>query len=348
MDLSALLTVPVIVLAVVLVILSGWVGHSVGRSREVARKEAALADAEMARKVSLNELRTHHERKLDALVMANAEQVDQLKQGRAAEIERINGEHAELIHRLNDANNANLAALKKEHEAQAVALKERQAAELEQLRTAHVEATEARAAEHRQAVETLTAEHQARVQQMRDEYVRLEVERDGLVQTAGELTRNVADLQSRIKATRFNNMLSVSKSGEKLIRVVRSVQELATELDETSRAVTDGEYSFFAEIKDMRDRDTVLRLAGGEAVHAEAAPRGQGEGPVGGDRATAPGGEAEASGEAAETGSGTETVPGSDGDAIEDLGIPADAPLIADDEVPGDEEILKEDPAQVA
>jgi hypothetical protein len=62
----------------------------------------------------------------------------------------------------------------------------------------------------------------------------------------------------------MKNMFSVSKSGEKLIRVVRSVQELASELDETSRAVTDGEYSFFSEIKDMRDRETVLSLTGGD------------------------------------------------------------------------------------
>jgi hypothetical protein len=57
--------------------------------------------------------------------------------------------------------------------------------------------------------------------------------------------------------------------------VVRSVQELATELDETSRAVTDGEYSFFAEIKDMRDKETVLSLTGGERAHTPEPPQAE-------------------------------------------------------------------------
>jgi type II secretory pathway component PulK len=65
----------------------------------------------------------------------------------------------------------------------------------------------------------------------------------------------------------MNNMFSVSKSGEKLIRVVRSVQELASELDETSRTVTGGDYSFFEQIKDQRDRDTVLSLATGRPTY---------------------------------------------------------------------------------
>jgi len=42
------------------------------------------------------------------------------------------------------------------------------------------------------------------------------------------------------------------------------VQDLAQELDETSRAVSDGEYSFFDAIKDQRDRETVMKLTGGE------------------------------------------------------------------------------------
>ncbi len=352
MDLSVLSTVPVIVLAVVLVILSAGIGHGVGKSRELKRKDAALADAEMARKVALNELRTHQERKLDALVMNNAEQVNQLKQGHAGEIERIGAEHAELVRRLNDSNNANLSALKKEHEGQVTALKERHAAELEALRQAHAEAMRAGEAEHRRAVETLSAGHQAQVQQMRDEYVRLEVERDALAQTAAELTRKVADLHNRIKETRFNNMLSVSKSGEKLIRVVRSVQELATELDETSRAVTDGEYSFLAEIKDMRDRETVLRLAGGGPAHSEASPPTEAPeagAPVSEDQ-PAPAGEGEPASEEtsreAEAGPGPESLPGGDGDELEGLELPADGPLLADDEVPDNQESPAEDPTQ--
>lgn len=276
MDLSALLTAPIILVAAVLVVVSAWIGFAVGKSREVARKEAALADAEMTRKISLKELRAHHERKLDALVMANAEQIDQTKKGHENEIERLNNEHAELIRRLNDSNNATLNALKKDQEQQVAELKQRHTAEMEQLHKDHADATESRAAEHRHMVDMLTTEHQVQVQQMGDAYVRLEGDRDLLVQRVAELEQSVANLNHRIKESRFNNMLSVSKSGEKLIRVVRSMQELATELDETSRAVTDGEYSFFAEIKDMRDREAVLRLAG-EAPPGGAPETGRSE-----------------------------------------------------------------------
>jgi len=273
MDLSLLLTVPVIAAATVLVIMSVWVGFAVGKSREVARKEAALADAEMARKVSLNEMRAHHERKLDGLIMANADQMDHLKQTHSGELERMGSEHAELIRRLNDSNNANINALKQDQERQTAELERRYTTEIEQLRKDHAEAVRALAAEHLAAMEALQGEHQERVQRMRDEHTRLEVERDSLVQSVAELNQTVTDLHNRIKEARLNNRLSVSKSGEKLIRVVRSVQELATELDETSRAVTDGEYSFFAEIKDMRDKETVLSLTGGDRAHTPEPPQ---------------------------------------------------------------------------
>lgn len=278
MDLSVLLTVPVMVAAVVLVIVSAVAGFAIGKTREVARKEEALADAEKARRASLIEMRAQHERKIDALAKTHADETAKLEQIHADHVERISGEHAELIRKLNESNNAHIAELEKEHERQTAASERRHAAEIEQIRKDNLEAIQALTGEHRQAVEALMREHQATLQLMRDEHSRLQAERDGLARTVEELSQTVAELNNRIKEARLNNMLSVSRSGEKLIRVVRSVQELATELDETSRAVTDGEYSFFAEIKDKRDKETVLSLAGGERAQSTEPPPA--EGPV--------------------------------------------------------------------
>lgn len=52
--------------------------------------------------------------------------------------------------------------------------------------------------------------------------------------------------------------------------IVLAFVAIFSALDETSRTVTDGEYSFFNEIKDQRDREMVLRLAGeGETRNGE-------------------------------------------------------------------------------
>lgn len=42
--------------------------------------------------------------------------------------------------------------------------------------------------------------------------------------------------------------------------VVRSVQELANELETTSKTVTAGEYSVFSELRDNRKREKILSL----------------------------------------------------------------------------------------
>jgi len=105
--------------------------------------------------------------------------------------------------------------------------------------------------------------HAAEVDQLNAKITKQRQQHEQLRNTIAELEAKVTDLKNEIRESKLNNMFSVSKSGEKLIRVVRSMQELASELDETSRTVTDGEYSFFEQIKDQRDRDVVLSLAGG-------------------------------------------------------------------------------------
>jgi hypothetical protein len=162
-------------------------------------------------------------------------------------------------------------ALKTDHLRAVETLKEENRASLQLMRDEHRQTVSTLMQEKSQAIALLEKEHERRFDEMqqrsRAEYARLLAERDGLTSRVGELNATIAGLNSRIKEARLSNMFSVSKSGEKLIRVVRSVQELATELDETSRAVTDGEYSFFAEIKDKRDKEAVLSLTGGDRVH---------------------------------------------------------------------------------
>ena len=46
--------------------------------------------------------------------------------------------------------------------------------------------------------------------------------------------------------------------------VVRSVQELANELEATSKTVTAGKYSVFNELRDHRKQEKILNLGGGD------------------------------------------------------------------------------------
>ena len=123
--------------------------------------------------------------------------------------------------------------------------------------------------ENKRRIQELKDRHTAEVTRLNAQISEQRQEREKLhSKTGGELETTIIELQNEIREARLNNMFSVSKSGEKLIRVVRSVQELANDLDETSRTVTDGEYSFFEQIKDQRDWDVVLSLTGGNTGEA--------------------------------------------------------------------------------
>jgi hypothetical protein len=236
MEAEALVSAPVILVAALLAVVAGLLGFGLGRSREEARKHAALKDAESANQALVSALKQENRDKLDVLAKASANELAQLREQQLRQVDRINQEHNALVERL-DAGHA--AALR-ELEAQ-------RQAELLQSRQDRADAEAALREQHREAVAGLTA------QRGRDQ---AEIE---------TLEQTLSELREEIKAARMNNMFSMSRSGEKLIRVVRSVQELATELDETSRTVTGGDYSFFEQIKDQRDRDTVRRLTGAEA-----------------------------------------------------------------------------------
>lgn len=274
----------------------GWVGHTIGRNREAERKAAALAEAEAQASDAIAGLKAENQKKLDVLNKASSNEieglkqthsqqidqinhahhglVDSLKAGYSDEMKRLEGEHNALIDRLTANNNANLneieerreralAEMRSEHQSAVEALRSDHSATVEQLtrdRDQRLREAEQRGAEQKQHLEALLADVRG--------------ERDGFRSRASELEADLAELRDEVKEAKLNNMFSVSKSGEKLIRVVRSVQELASELDETSRTVTGGDYSFFEQIKDERDRDTVLSLAAGRPAYGGDAGAG--------------------------------------------------------------------------
>lgn len=306
MELTALMTPPVMGLAAVLALLAIWIGYALGRSNENKRGSAALGTAEAASRHAIETLTREGQERLDVLNKANGNEIEKIKQANTQQVERLTqahqtlvesvrathatelerqaADHSALIDRLNAANNAAAAELesrrkdelreqkgehqaamqelKREHQAAVEALHEQQRKVVEQMK----EEVEWRRREIEQRNADKLARREARVAELEAEQQRVE----GLLAERELLLKN---LREDIKEAKLKNMFSVSKSGEKLIRVVRSVQELASELDETSRTVTDGEYSFFDQIKDRHDRETVLNLAGSApAASDEGAP----------------------------------------------------------------------------
>ena len=297
MDLAVLLSTPAVAIltAIALVAVSAWIGFSTGRNTENKRKELAIAQAGEAATIALDELRKENKEKLDVLNKAgtneleklkqvHTRQLDQLSQAHLAlveslksthlrEIERLSTEHSGLIDRLNASNNAHISDLENRRQEALQAIKDESSAALSELNGEHQQILQALCKDHDQAVLTLQDDHGRRLQDLEqrnqqevarlsDQVSALQQERDRRNAAIVQLEETVTALRSEIKDAKLNDRFSVSKSGEKLIRVVRTVQELASELDETSRTVTGGEYSFFDQIKHQRDRDTVLSLTG--------------------------------------------------------------------------------------
>jgi chromosome segregation ATPase len=287
------LTAPVIIFAIVILALMVWGAFAVGRSGEEKRKIQALKEAEDSSVAAMDVLRKQSQDKLDVMAKASANDIEQQKQAHSRQIDQVNQAHQALVDSLKATHLSEIDRLSSEHSGQLdrmnasnnaniAELEQRRQDEIQQLKRESAEATSVLKSEHRQAVEDLRAERERRVeeaeQRSRQEIERLqagvgelEAERERNLARVAELEQALAAMREEIRETKLNNMFSMSKSGEKLIRVVRSVQELATELDETSRTVTDGEYSFFDRIKDQRDRDAVLRLAGDDASYTPQA-----------------------------------------------------------------------------
>lgn len=296
MDFSILLTAPVIGAALFLVLVSAWVGYVMGKSGESKRGEQAMAKAAEAARAVLEKQRLQHESQVeklaqehgkerDKILQAHQQQltklnqahqalVDSLREGHAVELQNLAEEQSALVERINAEQVANINELKENHQRQLEEfndrynstiheLEERRQRELEQLRREADHKLQELQQEHRQMLDGLEKRHAEQVAE-------LEKGREALQKRIVEMEALVSRMEQENQEARLKNLFSISKSGEKLVKVVRSVQELASELDETSRTVTGGEYSFLEEIKDQRDRETVLSLAAGAVIPTES------------------------------------------------------------------------------
>jgi hypothetical protein len=234
-------------------------------------------------------------RKPAKLKQEHGHALESLRADHASELKRVNDEYSALVERLNEANISNVRDIRVEYEGQFASLRDQHEAELrtareemeqtvqmfrdeharstDALRTAHEAGLQAMRLEFTESANTLkqeqealrtrqAEEHRREVESLQKLRAELEASESRLKTENRTLQETIRELNEGIKEARRNNAFSLSRSGDRLIRVIRSVQELASELEETSRTVTDGEYSFIGAIKDQRDRDTVLRLAG--------------------------------------------------------------------------------------
>jgi chromosome segregation ATPase len=244
---------------------------------------------------TLAKLRDGHAGETSKLKQEYGRTMESLRANHASELKRVNDEHSALVERLNETNISNVREIRAEYEGQFASLRDQHETELRASREDMEQTVQMFRDEHARSTEVLRAAHEAGLQAIKLEFTesanvlkqeqealrarqaeehRREIEvwqkrRDEMEATEARLQaenhtlqETIRELSEGIKEARRNNAFSLSRSGDRLIRVIRSVQELASELEETSRTVTDGEYSFIGAIKDQSDRDTVLRLAG--------------------------------------------------------------------------------------
>lgn len=256
MEFSALLSAPGILTGIVLLLGGLWAGHTIGRNNEEKRKESALAAADTASREALASLRHDCDEKLEVLGKASSNELKQLRASHQEQQAQTQSAHESMLSSLKSAHDNEVQRLAAEHQA------ERQRSE-EALHKNHEQAIRQVLDDREQRIGLLERQRQEEVSRLTDQLAELQTQHDERSERVAALETENQALHEQIRDAKMNNMFSVSKSGEKLVRVVRSVQELASELDETSRTVTGGEYSFFDEIKDQRDRETVLSLTAG-------------------------------------------------------------------------------------
>jgi cell division protein FtsB len=288
MNSVALLSFPGLLIGLVLAAIAAWIGHTIGRNNEGQRKQLALAEAEESSKAALLSLSEENKKKIDVLNKANSNEMDGLKQAHAAQIDQINTAHQKLVDSLKSSHSDEITRLESGHSAliekmnasnnaNINELEQRRQKELEGVRNEHAEALREMQGENNRRLHELEKRHAEDKAGLKQQLAELRVEREKLTEKSAQLERDLTSLRDEMKEAKLNNMFSVSKSGEKLIRVVRSVQELASELDDTSRTVTGGDYSFFDQIKDQRDRETVLSLTAGRATYSSDTGDSDGE-----------------------------------------------------------------------
>ena len=182
---------------------------------------------------------------MQKLTEAHQQLVDSLKEGHLQDSAQMNLQHGNLIAQLNDTNLSNTRELQRDAEARAAKLLQ----------------------ENKQTVEALQHEHANELQKVRSE---ADATVSAMKQEQSRLQDSLAQLETKMKEERKNNTFSMSKSGDRLMSVVRSVQELANELENTSKTVTAGEYSVFSELRDNRKQEKILSL--GERDENEESP----------------------------------------------------------------------------
>jgi len=249
-----LANLPLLQIVLVLLILAGTVfGYKLGRKKELQEQAKIIQDNQVEYKDTVSKLTVDYEDKLKVLYKANANETD-----------KLNNSHQKQITQLNEQHQQSLQSIETGHLKETEQLNSKHGELIQQLTQDNLKKLEERQKLHDEHVEKVIAksdEIAAGLQKKyEDEMAVTQKQNLELKEKIGELDKEVFNLQHKIEQNKKTNMHSLSKSGDKLIRVVRSVQELANELDETSRTVTEGDYSFFEEIQDQRDREAVLSL----------------------------------------------------------------------------------------
>jgi len=241
------------IILVILVLIGTSLGFKLGKKREFELQNKLVQDQTQEHIEKIAQLTRDYEDKLKVLNKANVN-----------EIEKINTSHEQHITQLNNQHQQSIQSIEDGHLKESEQLNNKHGELIQQLTQANIKKIEEIQQKHEQHITKVIAksdEIAETLQKNFDKEIGLTInENNKLKESLAELKKELFDTKHKIEQDNQNNMHSLSKSGDKLIRVVRSVQELANELDETSRTVSGGKYSFFEEIQDQRDRETVLSL----------------------------------------------------------------------------------------
>jgi len=265
-------------------------------ARALSDAEANMAKLREEQVQEFRRLQGDHARALDSARERHAGEIKRVHDENAALVAHLNEANNANLNQLREESETRIATLHERQENEMHAVRERMEAGLKLFREENIRATDTLRAEQQASLDSLRAEHAESIATLKrehetllaskaeefgrqiealrsakDDEIRRLIEHDADLEAAHArlqienraLQDTMRELNDGIVEAKRNNAFSLSRSGDRLIRVIRSVQELAAELEETSRAVTDGDYSFIGAIKDQRDRETVLRLAGG-------------------------------------------------------------------------------------
>ncbi|MEW8372114.1 MAG: hypothetical protein AB2632_19610 [Candidatus Thiodiazotropha sp.] len=255
-DFSQLMTGPVMTIGAVLTLVCLWISHAIGKSKEYRRKVSALVKADQTAKTELESLRSIQEKEIQSIKKASIDEIENLRKTNVSQIDQLKQDHKLLIDAMNEHHAGEIKRLQQEHSTLINEFASINRSNIDELK-----------AEQDRRIDEIKVLHADELMHQQNRLSKLNTEREGLKDRIAELDGTVAELRSSMKESKASNIYSITRSGERLVSVVRSVQQLANELNETSLVVTGGEYSFFEQIKDQRDKDTVLGLTGSAELH---------------------------------------------------------------------------------